>query len=272
VERRKTFLSFLRSHEPHVTQCLMPSALPSREDAVPATARGGSQRTDFVAIRRRGGSPVRARPMAPRPLLAGHVLGSSAPEAKVSSRTAARRAPCRGAFAWAATAPGPMTRPLALPGLRRRRPLRCARGPTGRPRRGAGLVVRRGCRRTSSGAEERKVAPLVLLRSAPARSQGPRVGAPIAPKSAPLASGGVADVRSARGIELFPKQPKIRRTGYGNLVWLPWWTGASEGGNRFYRALRRPTRGIRPTSSRPRRSGPAGRPVAATPPQRPNGG
>ncbi|WP_438023978.1 hypothetical protein [Sorangium sp. So ce233] len=36
----------------------------------------------------------------------------------------------------------------------------------------------------------------------------------------------------ARGIEVFPKQPKIRRSGFGNLVWLPWWQGAADGRDR----------------------------------------
>jgi hypothetical protein len=63
------------------------------------------------------------------------------------------------------------------------------------------------------------------------------LGRALAPKNAPLAdsAGEFADPRSARGIEVFPKQPKIRRSGFGNLVWLPWWQGAAEGGNAFHR-------------------------------------
>jgi hypothetical protein len=46
----------------------------------------------------------------------------------------------------------------------------------------------------------------------------------------------VADARRACGIEIFPKQDKIKKkSGYGNLVWLPWWSGAPEGANEFYR-------------------------------------
>jgi len=55
------------------------------------------------------------------------------------------------------------------------------------------------------------------------------------PEDAPLADGGVADPRRARGIEVFPKQNRIRKNGFGNLVWLPWWAGAAENGNTFYR-------------------------------------
>lgn len=62
-----------------------------------------------------------------------------------------------------------------------------------------------------------------------------RLGLALAPRDAPLATEGLADPRKGRGIEIFPKQPKIRSKGYGNLVWLPWWSGAQEGGNLFYR-------------------------------------
>jgi hypothetical protein len=54
--------------------------------------------------------------------------------------------------------------------------------------------------------------------------------------SALLADGSPADPRSARGIEIFPKQNAIKAGGYGNLVWLPWWSEALErGGNLFHR-------------------------------------
>jgi len=62
------------------------------------------------------------------------------------------------------------------------------------------------------------------------------LGRVIAPKQAPLAgSSAFADARSARGIEVFPKQSKLSRRGFGNLVWLPWWHGAPAGANAFYR-------------------------------------
>ena len=60
------------------------------------------------------------------------------------------------------------------------------------------------------------------------------LGRALAPKEVPLASGGVATATANRGIEVFPKQ-KSRRSGFGNLVWLPWWQGAPEGANVFYR-------------------------------------
>jgi hypothetical protein len=60
------------------------------------------------------------------------------------------------------------------------------------------------------------------------------LGRALAPKAARLADGGVADARSARGIEVFPKQAKLGKKGYGNLVWLPWWREAGPGANLFY--------------------------------------
>jgi hypothetical protein len=44
-----------------------------------------------------------------------------------------------------------------------------------------------------------------------------------------------AEPESGRGIEIFPKQDRIGKKGFGNLVWLPWWHGAAEGGNQFVR-------------------------------------
>ncbi|MFA6034045.1 MAG: hypothetical protein WC889_14190, partial [Myxococcota bacterium] len=63
-----------------------------------------------------------------------------------------------------------------------------------------------------------------------------RLGIAIAPKDAPLVAGNCADARRACGIEIFPKQDKIKKkSGFGNLVWLPWWSGAPDGANEFYR-------------------------------------
>lgn len=53
-------------------------------------------------------------------------------------------------------------------------------------------------------------------------------------KSGPDGSVAYADAKSARGLEVFPKQTGLRRDGFGNLVFLPWWHGAAEGGNQFY--------------------------------------
>jgi hypothetical protein len=44
----------------------------------------------------------------------------------------------------------------------------------------------------------------------------------------------LADAQANRGIEVFPKQDKIPADGTGNMIWLPWWHGAADGGNLFY--------------------------------------
>ncbi|MFH1530144.1 MAG: hypothetical protein ABIK09_05340, partial [Pseudomonadota bacterium] len=57
------------------------------------------------------------------------------------------------------------------------------------------------------------------------------------PSNLPLAGGrGVAMPRSNRGVETFPKTAKAATPKrLGNLVWLPWFHGASGGANEFYR-------------------------------------
>jgi hypothetical protein len=63
-----------------------------------------------------------------------------------------------------------------------------------------------------------------------------RIGRFLAPSSAMLVSGGPANPSKAHGIEIFPKQEQVRSgKGIGNMVWLPWYAGASPGGNVFYR-------------------------------------
>ena len=55
------------------------------------------------------------------------------------------------------------------------------------------------------------------------------------PEEVTLANGERAQPRTGRGIEVFPKQPKIGRNGFGNLVWLPWWSEANGAANQFHR-------------------------------------
>lgn len=60
-----------------------------------------------------------------------------------------------------------------------------------------------------------------------------RLGHAIAP-TVKLEDGTDADAKSGRGIEVFPKQDSIKgKNGLGNLVWVPWWHGAAEGGCQF---------------------------------------
>jgi hypothetical protein len=64
-----------------------------------------------------------------------------------------------------------------------------------------------------------------------------RLGFALAPRDAMLADGRTADPESSLGIEVFPKQERIAKGGVGNLVWLPWWSGAAPGGNVFVRVV-----------------------------------
>lgn len=50
-----------------------------------------------------------------------------------------------------------------------------------------------------------------------------------------MADSTAADPHKNKGIEVFPKQDKIADNGLGNMVWLPMWHGAAEGGNLFHR-------------------------------------
>ena len=58
----------------------------------------------------------------------------------------------------------------------------------------------------------------------------------VVPKDAPLQNGKVADAASNHGLEIFPKQDRLDDDNpLGNQVWLPWWFGAADGANQFYR-------------------------------------
>ncbi|MFB3883541.1 MAG: hypothetical protein ACE149_19925 [Armatimonadota bacterium] len=55
------------------------------------------------------------------------------------------------------------------------------------------------------------------------------------PAEVTLASGEIVQANTGRVIEVFPKQTKIEDDGYGNLVWLPWWSKADWPANQFHR-------------------------------------
>lgn len=54
---------------------------------------------------------------------------------------------------------------------------------------------------------------------------------------AKLIDGGDADVTRNRGIEVFPKTDDAVGEGFGSMVWLPWWAGASQDCGEFYRTI-----------------------------------
>jgi len=60
-----------------------------------------------------------------------------------------------------------------------------------------------------------------------------KLGLAVAPKNEPLKNGKLADPKTSKGIEIFPKQDHLPAGGIGNFVWLPWWSGASGIANKF---------------------------------------
>ncbi len=216
----------------------MPSALPPRDDALRLLRERFLNRTDYVAILAPWGKPCPVEANGSlEALLLGHVLGEGAPEAKVRFTNRRAVGAMSGRFRVGSYCPAPddTTRWLCLDFD------------------GAGhsdaLADPQAAAVEALDSFLKAGLPSYLERSGGAKGWhlwcffdpplpaaiARELGRALAPQNVPLAEGGVADVRSARGIELFPKQPKIRRSGFGNLVWLPWWQGAAQGGNSFYR-------------------------------------
>ncbi|MFB3882441.1 MAG: hypothetical protein ACE149_14335 [Armatimonadota bacterium] len=54
------------------------------------------------------------------------------------------------------------------------------------------------------------------------------------PEEVTLAGGEAVRTNTGRGVEVFPKQAKVEKRGYGNLVWLPWWSEAKGEANQFH--------------------------------------
>jgi hypothetical protein len=215
-------------------------ALPARDDALRLLRERFLNRTDLVAILAPWGKPCPVEANgALDDLLLGHLLGEGVPEAKVKYANRRGSGAMKGRFRVGSYCPAPddTTRWLCLDFD------------------GAGhadaLADPQAAAIAALDAFTAASLPTYLERSGGGKgwhlwcffdpplpaAKAQALGRALAPKDAPLAesSGEFADPRSARGIEVFPKQPKIRRSGFGNLVWLPWWQGAAEGGNAFYR-------------------------------------
>lgn len=213
-------------------------ATPPCDDALRLLRARFFNRTDLVAILAPWGKPcpVEANGVLDE-LLLGHLLGDEAPEAKVRYVNRRGSGAMKGRFRVGSYCPGPddATRWLCLDF-------------DGAGHAGA-LADPQAAAVATLDVFTKAGLPAYLERSgggkgwhlwcffeppiAAAKAQA--LGRALAPRDAPLADGGVADPRAGRGIEVFPKQAKVRRKGFGNLVWLPWWRGAAEGGNRFFR-------------------------------------
>lgn len=62
-----------------------------------------------------------------------------------------------------------------------------------------------------------------------------QLGFALAPVDAALTDGTFADVKRAKGIEVFPKADTLPEDGVGNQTWLPWYWNSQPGGGVFYR-------------------------------------
>ncbi len=194
-------------------------------------------RIDLVAVLAPWGKPCPASCNGSlEALLTGHLIGSRAPEVEVTCVT--RKGPkiVRGHFRVGAYAPDAQGRTLWL----------CLDFDGGNHP--FGLVDPEAAAVAAHGALQQRGLRAYLERSGsaagwhlwvffdppvPAR-KARALGLAIAPAGFPLVGGEVSDPRLGRGVEVFPKQSRIRKQGCGSAVWLPGWHGAAPGGNRFY--------------------------------------
>ena len=200
----------------------MTRAGPGRDDALRLLRERFFNRTDLVAILAPWGKPcpVEANGSLDE-LLLGHLLGKGAPESKVKYANRRGSGAMKGRFRIGSYCPAPddTTRWLCLDFD------------------GAGhadaLADPQAAALAALDTATAAGLPAYLERSGGgkgwhlwcffdpplAAAQAQALGRALAPKDALLAgsAGEVADPRSARGIEVFPKQPKIRRNGFGNL-------------------------------------------------------
>lgn len=217
---------------------MLTGGAPARDEALRLIRERFLNRSDYVAVLAPWGKPCPVEANGSlEALLLGHLLGNAAPEAHVKFANRRAVGAMSGRFRVGSYCPGPddTTRWLCLDF-------------DGAGHSGA-LVDPQAAVLTAHEAFTRAGLPAYLERSGSAKGwhlwcffdpplpagDAQLIGRALAPKDARLTDGTVAEPRSARGIEVFPKQSKIRRAGFGNLVWLPWWQGASVGGNTFYR-------------------------------------
>jgi len=216
-------------------------ALPSREEALRVFKERFLNRTDLVAILAPWGKPhpVQANGTLDA-LLLGHLFGDEVPEAKVRYENKRGPGAMLGRFRVGSYCPGPddTTRWLCLDfdGAGHAGALA---DPLGAATKGVNAFRAAGLPAYLERSGSGKGWHVWSFFDPPiAAATAQRLGHLLAPKDAPLTTGEIVDPRSGRGIEVFPKQDKVRKNGkkgLGNLVWLPWWRGAADGNNAFYR-------------------------------------
>jgi hypothetical protein len=219
------------------------SRAPPPEDALRIFRERFLNRTDVVSILAPWGKPCPIMPNGTLDdLLLGHLFGNGVPATSVTYRNRRGTGVVRGRFRVGSYCPGldDATRwlcidfdgpghadPLADPqgaALAALEAFRSAELPAYLECSGSGMGWHLWCFFDP---------PLLAVKAR-------ELGYALAPRNAAIADrpGLIADPRLARGIEVFPKQDKLRgggKKGLGTPVWLPWWSGAPEGGNAFYR-------------------------------------
>jgi hypothetical protein len=209
---------------------------PTPEAAVGLLARYFLNRADVVAILAPWDKPHAVRPGDLDALLLGHVLGRAAPSAAVSYAHRRGTGAMRGRYRVGAYAPGPegTTRWLriAFQGAGHADALADPTAAVLATQRAFGAAgLRTYLERPATGTGWH----LWCFFDPPApAAMAHTLGRSMVPRDVFRASGGLADPRAGRGIEIVPKQASLHGRGFGSLVWLPWWSGAALGGNVFY--------------------------------------
>lgn len=194
-------------------------------------------RTDRIGTTTEGGAPGPARPESPLDvLMQAHLLGSRGPTARLARLWQGGESTVVGRFRLGTYAP-------ALNGTTRwvcididgaghsspvADPTACAIA-TMRLARGLGLSP---YLERSGGGHGWHV--WVFFKTPIPAARARRLAMLVIPPDSLLRNGGSADAHKNRGIEIFPKADKVAANGVGNMVWLPWWSGAPEGANAFY--------------------------------------
>ncbi len=168
-------------------------------------------------------------------LLGGHVLGNGAPEVEVRYKTQHGAGEAHGRFRIGSYTPNPDgTTRWACIDFDGAGHSDALADPLGAARMAAtrassmGLAVH--LERSGSGTGWH----VWFLFDAPVQAAAARKLCHALAPVVQLEDGTDADAKSGRGIEVFPKQDTIRSAGgLGNLVWLPWWSGAPDGGSVF---------------------------------------
>lgn len=216
---------------------MTPVPIPAADPAVALLSRYFLNRTDRCAVRASWGKPCPATTEDLPGLLRAHVLGAAAPEVAICYQFRDQHRHERGHYRVGAYTPAPdgSTRWLCLD-------FDAGSGEKAYPLADATAAVRRvadRCRQHGlppylerSGGGKGWHLWLFFAQPLPAE-RARRLGLTLVPPDLPLVDGSCADPGRNIGVEVFPKKTRVD-AGPGSMVWLPWWHGATAGGNLFY--------------------------------------